>query len=254
MSQWRSTSFGGKNSTAGGVIPDAVKMFMTQQNKTIPQDSNLDFVSKKSTDPLTLFNSQQQKAKIPIKKTVAPAAPKILLATPNAAGAALPLTNSLVEAIKATNKEDPLAAIFPGQTPKSVAALESKPTVTDDALAAEEFMASLANPLFKQMPVDKSLVAALRSMGGVGVNSPNPKYQLLPGLQKRRKRSLGSAVTNRHFLSKVLKKHLRKRREAAGITKPMERSSMETPVRMTSQEGPKLLDKIRDMGRVIATP
>jgi len=247
MNSWRSRSFGGKNST-GGVIPDAVKSFMNQQNKTVGSaaevsspKTNLDYIS--SDSPLSKFTDEQR------NKITKPNIPKILLAAPGGKG--LPLTNSLVEAIKATNREDPLASLLAGKSNKAVESIEKKqPALSGEELAAEEFMASLANPLFKQMPVDKSLVAALKSMNGAagGVLSSNPKFQLLPGLQKRKKRSLGEVSRGRSVI-KTLKSRIRK----SVITKPMERSNMVMPV-LNSQQGPKLMDKIRDMGRVIATP
>lgn len=261
MSQWRSNSFGSKNATVGGVIPNAVKMFMNQQNKTIDggadSSTSLDFVSKKttSTSPLAAFDSQQKSV-----ETAAPAAstadekadkksltPKMILASA-APGAMVPLTGSLVDAIKATagaaSKKDSL---------DGVKALEKKPVVTADAIAAEEFMASLANPLFKQMPVDKSLAAALRSMNGVTVNTPSKKFEILASLEKKKRRK------RRSVADAYLEKHMQRRRAAATpssseMSKPMERSSMETPSIASSQQGPQLLDKIRDMGRVVATP
>lgn len=252
MNSWRSQSFGGKNTT-GGVIPAAVKSFMNQQNKTVGgaevsgPKTNLDFVS--SDSPLNKF-SEEQRSQIPVPNVAKKTIPKILLATPGVKG--LPVTNSLVEAIKATNKEDPLASLLAEKPGKAIDALEKKqPILSGEALAAEQFMASLANPLFKQMPVDKSLVAALKSMNGVpgGVLSPNPKFQLLPGLQKRKRRSLGEVSVGKRILQ-TLKSRLRR---SVITKKPMERSNMVMPV-LNSQQGPKLMDKIRDMGRVIATP
>ena len=259
MSQWRSQSFGGgaKNST-GGAIPNAVKMFMNQQNKSVSEAdaplTSLDFVSssssnKESTDPLAALSSQQKVVgPVSVEKADKKSAvsPKILLASAGP-GSAIPLTGSLVEAIKAsaaTNKKDSLEALL---TKKSVMALEKITPVSADTVAAEEFMASLANPLFKQMPVDKSLVAALRSMNGGSVNAPSKKFEILTSLEKKKRK-------RRSTLGGFLLNHLMRRRDLGTMNKPIERSSMETPAISSTQQGPKLLDKIRDMGRVIATP
>ena len=276
MSQWRSQSFGSPaNTTAsatGGIIPNAVKMFMNQQNKTIggslpdatTSTTSLDFVSKSSssnsgaeaTNPLAAFSSQQKNAAATpsvkseeiLDKKSNVVVPKILLASA-APGSAIPLTGSLVEAIKASattaGKKDSLETAQPKNLVK---ALEKMPTVSADAIAAEEFMASLANPLFKQMPVDKSLAAALRSMNGGSVNAPSKKFEILASLEKKKRRK------RRSILGTFLLKHLMRRSDSASMNKPIERSSMETPAISSSQQGPQLLDKIRDMGRVIATP
>ena len=280
MSQWRSQSFGGPtNSTAsvtGGVIPNAVKMFMNQQNKTVGSTvpdatisasttTSLDFVSSNSksgsnnggteaSNPLAAFSSQQKNAAAtPAKseeildKKSNIVAPKILLASA-APGSAIPLTGSLVEAIKASantvSKKDSLNTAQPKNLVK---ALEKMPTVSADAIAAEEFMASLANPLFKQMPVDKSLAAALRSMNEGSVNAPSKKFEILAGLEKKKRK-------RRSILGAFVLKHMTRRSDSPSMNKPMERSSMETPALSSTQQGPQLLDKIRDMGRVVATP
>lgn len=271
MSQWRSQSFGGPTNTSasatGGIIPNAVKMFMNQQNKTVggslpdatTSTTSLDFVSKSSssnsgteaTNQLAAFSSQQKNAAATpsvkseeiLDKKSNVVAPKILLASA-APGSAIPLTGSLVEAIKASattaSKKDSLEIAQPKNLVK---ALEKMPTVSADAIAAEEFMM-----FFKQMPVDKSLAAALRSMNGGSVNAPSKKFEILASLEKKKRRK------RRSILGTFLLKHLMRRSDSVSMNKPMERSSMETPAISSSQQGPQLLDKIRDMGRVVATP
>lgn len=200
----------------------------------------------------------------------------MLISMAGANKALLPITSSAA-AVEATNGNAMLSSILNGQKDKSLEKskalasllngnkdqlLEKPPQLlTGEELAAEEFMASLANPLFKQMPVDKSLVAALNSMAGVSANilSSGKKKNVLPSIQKR-KRSLRER-------GKVSTFKLTRRMNAHGIShrkrdanesktrsdKPIERSNMVLPL-TSNQQGPKLLDQIRDMGQVIATP
>jgi len=151
-------------------------------------------------------------------------------------------------------------------------------TLSGQELAAEQIIASLANPVLKEMPVDMSLVAALNEMtaGSKDPLEADPKQSIaMASLMKRqvndskkhKKRQLSEPSETRHprkrDLSDVIgKRHKRHRSKSNGkrdttdkvkSAKAIERSKMGLPL-VSSQQGPKLMDKIRDMSRVIATP
>ena len=297
-------SFGPKGSnTKSGFIPNAVKQFMTQQNATvnvlgensaIKEEQNIPDISKftstttKENSPLSLFesntkssisrprigisnaffnsqlpkklDSSQNVLNLEKKSNIIASKPTntLLLSIPGQNGAMIP-TASLAAAVEATNKEVDLSSLLPMNGHKTT---ETK--LTGEELAAEEFMASLANPVFNQMPVDKSLVAALNSMAGRGnemISTAN-KNIVLPSIQKRSllAKSKENAFKNKHrsriTLKTQYKREANKERRIIKSDKPIERSNMVQPLigNTQQQQGPKLLDKIRDMGRVIAKP
>lgn len=63
---------------------------------------------------------------------------------------------------------------------KSKETTKEDESLTADKLAAEQFFASLANPVLENMPVDTNLIAALNGMGGMdSAFSPDDPGHLL---------------------------------------------------------------------------
>jgi hypothetical protein len=160
--------------------------------------------------------------------------------------------------------------------------------LTPDKIAAEEFFASLANPVLGNIPVDTSLVAAFKEQTKDNILSdPGKLFQVsrrrrtlrrtrsrhnhtLRSTKQRKvsKRNVDSessgkasrsvsrkqrrSSASRHKRDTDYVQLLSKRDTTDNLTtsvKPIERSNM--GVHISSNQGPKLLDKIRDMSRII---
>ncbi|XP_065653141.1 uncharacterized protein LOC136071787 isoform X4 [Hydra vulgaris] len=116
----------------------------------------------------------------------------------------------------------------------------SNAMLTNKEIEKEQFLASLANPVFHDIPVDSTLTAAIQRMSNI-----NPLDNIIKSveLQKRDLSNLAEKVLD-NKKDPILK---------VQSDKAIERSKMSVPI-VDSQQGPKLMDKIRDIGRIIATP
>lgn len=207
-----------------------------------------------------------------LKKGMITSPKKTLLVTaPGQPNGITPVTTSLADAVLATKSIVPTITdamstntLQDGSNAKQTADIS---LLNGQEYAQETFLASLANPALQEIPVDTSLVAALQSLNGYGstiVNDPKSNL-LMASLQKRDIKELEKRHVKRETDESVItrkhkKRHLNLPRHGKRDTsdkinsaKPIERSKMSLPL-INSQRGPKLMDKIRDMSRVIATP
>jgi len=192
-----------------------------------------------------------------------------------------------VEKIKNT-KDQKIPDISSSKIIKELTGKANAKDLTPDKIAAEEFFASLANPVLGNMPVDTNLVAAFKEQTKDSILSdPGKLFQVSrkrrtlrrtrsrhnhtirstkqrkfskrnvdseTGANRRRsaarKQRKSSPSRNKRDTDYVVM--LSKRDTTDNLTrsvKPIERSNM--GVHISSNQGPKLLDKIRDMSRVI---
>jgi len=196
-----------------------------------------------------------------------------------------------VEKLKNT-KNQKLPDISSSKIIKELTGKAAAKDLTPDKIAAEEFFASLANPVLDNMPVDTSLVAAFkeqtkdnmlsdpgklfqvsrkrrtlrrtRSRHQHTIRSQNQhKFSKRSSENSETRRNVAAAVKQRKTSSHSSHRHRRdtdyavvmlsKRDTTDNLTrsvKPIERSNMGVHIASNNQ-GPKLLDKIRDMSRVI---
>ena len=181
----------------------------------------------------------------PMAQLVA-AAHAILAATgqsPPAVGAALAkkatipsLLGKTTAAIQQTQKMNLLESSVPAGSPQS-------------------FIATVPNVISKSSSVTNNLLAALQSMSS---GPESPAFPPMTVLTSSRKRSLPPETLNQFH--KLIKKIYKRRvaRDAKDSAdkysgKAIERSKMDMPPSDT-QQAPKLMDKIRDMSSVIASP
>jgi len=192
-----------------------------------------------------------------------------------------------VEKVKNT-KDQKIPDISSSKIIKELTGKASAKDLTPDKIAAEEFFASLANPVLDNMPVDTNLVAAFKEQTRDNILSdPGKLFQVsrkrrtlrrtrsrhnhtirstkqrkfskrnidsVTGVSKRRSAAAKQRKTSpsRHKRDTDYVVMLSKRDTTDNLTrsvKPIERSNM--GVHISSNQGPKLLDKIRDMSRVI---
>ena len=156
-------------------------------------------------------------------------------------------THSLPQAETRSNsllQVEPLKNSYIQSEPfESILKIPSGTVLTNSEIAKEQFLASLANPAFHDIPVDGTLTAAIKRMSNF--NLPMEDINKNVELQKRDLSNISLKKTKTNNRRDTVLK--------VQSDKAIERSKMSVPL-VDTQQGPKLMDKIRDIGRIIATP
>ena len=288
LAQWRSNSFGNRESaTATGVVPDAVKSFMTGQSPAEEKKHNIQKQTEKAMDTAKHFILGQITGRTGDFPANSNNNKRTEIASSNAAGEQASLSanpnQSMVKIIAAAqaliggDKKGQAMVLTPGKNGINLAASVSKkqlvpasPLAQTKALEMAQTADKLSSALLSQISpgiitkpetVSTDLVAALNNMAVAGPETSAASLAVKASVQKRSidtsdnkaKRKRRSLV-HKHKALHYAKKHMRRRRELKSRPSendnPSERSKMNKPI----IPAPKLMDKIRDMSMIISTP
>ena len=287
LAKWRTNSFGNRDKiNKNGDVPDAIKSFMTGQvsnaEKAAADEQNIEQQTQKAIDTAKSYilgtitghtgdlNKQEnEEDRVGEKKSTIVANTKQTVLNVISAAKSLLSTADNGHAIVLTQGNNrPAILPLPDVKKQQIATVaEKKSKALEMAKAADVLNSAMMSQLSPNVvtgseKVSSNLVAALRDMGSgpepngqSGVKSSVQKRNLVLSVghvKKRRRRSLFRHLSTRHKDHEVLfnRKRRQIREKPFEIDNPSERSKLNKPV----IPAPKLMDKIRDMSMVIATP
>ena len=275
LAKWRSNSFGTRDKiNKNGDVPDAIKSFMTGQTAKEAAAQNIEEQTQKAIDTAKSYilgtitgRPAEVPAKTPIANEGSDTEKKATIVNVINAAKALLTGDSKGHAILLSHGSDvPAVLPLPGTKKEDIASpVEKKAKALEMAKTADALNAAMMSQLSPNIvtnseKVSSNLVAALRDMA----SGPETAQQqgLKPSLQKRsarmtlkansrRKRSASNeASITYNKLFKIKRRRRQMREKPLKIDNPSERSKLNKPI----VAAPKLMDKIRDMSMVIATP
>lgn len=279
LAKWRSNSFGSRDKVSGnGDVPDAIKSFMTGQTseheKAVENERKIEEQTQKAIDTAKSYilgtitgrtgDENKENENGNKKATIVASTKQSVINAINAAKSFLTGEDNGKAILLTQGSNTPAVVPLPDVKKEQIANVEEKKAKalemakTADVLNAAMLSQLSPNVVTKSEQVSSNLIAALRDMGSgpepamqPGVRPSVQKRGLLTneGIRSRRKRSLSKDFIKR---SNVINR--RKKRQVSerpsDIDNPSERSKLNKPV----IPAPKLMDKIRDMSMVIATP
>ena len=287
LAKWRKNSFGNRDKISGnGDVPDAIKSFMTGQttDKVAADEQRIEEQTQKAIDTAKSYilgtitgrtgdlnkqNSEETSTENAAKKaTIVTSTKQSVLNVISAAKSLLSGADSGHAILLTQGSKSPAIVPLPDAKRQQIAtAVEKKEKALEMAKTADALNAAMMSQLSPNVvtsseKVSSNLLAALRDMGSgpepaaqPGVKASVQKRNLGPsaGYMKRKKRSLPNDFV-KTYKEKAFKLRRRRKRQMREkpfeIDNPSERSKLNKPV----VPAPKLMDKIRDMSMVIATP
>jgi len=287
LAKWRTNSFGNRDKiNNSGDVPDAIKSFMTGQvssaEKAAADEQNIEQQTQKAIDTAKSYilgtitghtgdlNKQENKEnRVGEKKnTIVANTKQTVLNVISAAKSLLSSADNGHAVVLTPGNNKPAILPLPDVKKQQIATVaDKKSKALDMAKAADVLNSAMMSQLSPNVvtsseKVSSNLVAALRDMGSgpepsgqPGVKSSVQKRNLVPSVghtKRRRRRSLFRHLLTRYKEREVLfnRKRRQVREKPFEIDNPSERSKLNKPV----IPAPKLMDKIRDMSMVIATP
>ena len=291
LAKWRTNSFGNRDKiNSNGDVPDAIKSFMTGQtpnsDKVIADERNIEEQTKKAIDTAKSYilgtitgrtgelNKQDngdKKGDIGAEKkgTIVTSTKQSVLNVINAAKSLLTGADNGHAVLLAPGSSTPAILPLPDVKRQQIATTADKKSKalemakTADVLSSAMMSQISPNVATGSEKVSSNLLAALKDMGSGP--EPNGQSDIKPSVQKRnlapsmgymkrRRRSLFRDFLKGYNGKQNRHKRRRRRRQVREkpfeIDNPSERSKLNKPV----IPAPKLMDKIRDMSMVIATP
>ena len=283
LAKWRTNSFGNRDKiNSNGDVPDAIKSFMTGQttnlDKTLTGERNIEEQTQKAIDTAKSYilgtitghtgdqNKQNSEEGGEKRGTIVTSAKQTVLNVINAAKSLLSGSDNGQAIVLTQGSNKPAVLPLPDVKRQQIATTAEKKSKalqmakTADALSSAMMSQLAPNVGTSSEKVNSNLLAALKEMGSgpeqIGQSGIKPSVQkrnLVPnvGYMRRKKRSLLGHVLKK-YKDEVRLKRIRKqvREKPFEIDNPSERSKLNKPV----IPAPKLMDKIRDMSMVIATP
>eukprot|EP00795_Rhopilema_esculentum_P012802 gene12802-3541_t len=283
LAKWRSNSFGTRDKISkNGDVPDAIKSFMTGQTAKEAAAQSIQEQTQKAIDTAKSYilgTITGRPAEVPAtgqvanegsdtekKATIVTSTSQNVVNVINAAKALLTGDNKGHAILLSHGSDVPAVLPLPGTKKEDIASpVEKKAKALEMAKTADVLNAAMMSQLSPNIvtnseKVSTNLVAALRDMA----SGPETAEQqgLKPSLQKRsarmtlkansrRKRSASNdASITYNKLFKIKRSRRQTREKSLKIDNPSERSKLNKPI----VAAPKLMDKIRDMSMVIATP
>ena len=286
LAKWRTNSFGNRGKiNNNGDVPDAIKSFMTGQtsipDKTVKGERNIEEQTQKAIDTAKSYilgaitghtgdqNKQSSEGYEGGEKrgTIVTSAKQTVLNVIDAAKSLLSGTDNGRAIVLTQGSNKPAVLPLPDVKKQQIATttVEKKSKALQMAKAADALSSAMMSQLAPNVvtsseKVNGNLLAALKEMGSgpehIGQSGVKPSVQkrnLVPnvGYMRRKKRSLLGHVLKKYKDEVRLNRRRRQVREKPfEIDNPSERSKLNKPV----IPAPKLMDKIRDMSMVIATP
>ena len=283
LAKWRTNSFGSRDKiSSNGDVPDAIKSFMTGQttnlDKTLTGERNIEEQTQKAIDTAKSYilgtitghtgdqNKQNSEEGGEKRGTIVTSAKQTVLNVINAAKSLLSGSDNGQAIVLTQGSNKPAVLPLPDVKRQQIATTAEKKSKalqmakTADALSSAMMSQLAPNVGTSSEKVNSNLLAALKEMGSgpeqIGQSGIKPSVQkrnLVPnvGYMRRKKRSLLGHVLKKYKDEVRLKRRRKQVREKPfEIDNPSERSKLNKPV----IPAPKLMDKIRDMSMVIATP
>eukprot|EP00112_Aurelia_sp_Birch-Aquarium-sp1_P019752 Seg495.7 transcript_id=Seg495.7/GoldUCD/mRNA.D3Y31 product="hypothetical protein" protein_id=Seg495.7/GoldUCD/D3Y31 len=291
LAKWRSNSFGNRDKVdANGIVPDAIKSFMTGQVPGSPEKKfDKEQQTRKAIDTAKQFilgtitgragdmqglqaainkETTTSSAAVEKKATIVTSPKQNVVSILNAAKSLLTGEDKGHAILIGGGGANPAVVPLPDVKKQEIATAQEKKAKalkmaeTANSLSAAMLSQLSPNVITSSEKVSSNLLAALKDMGS-GPEAAKVTQGLVPGIQKRsetakpslthrRKRSLLEDLVRKSMnLSKSKRRKKRQMREKSfDIDNPSERSKLNKPV----IPAPKLMDKIRDMSMIIQTP
>lgn len=288
LAKWRTNSFGNRDKvSANGEIPDAIKSFMTGQtsdhDKAQENERKIEEQTQKAIETAKSYilgtitgrtgdlHKGDDQVTPPVnadkKAAIATSTKQSVFNVINAAKSLLSGDDKGHAIVLTSGNKSPAIVPLPDVKKQQIAnpatnkAKALKMAETANALNAAMMSQLSPNVVTTSEKVSSNLLAALRDMGSGPESSLQPGIK--PSVQKRnavtamgftrKRRSLPKDYVKRYKKINLKLKRRRKRQmreKPFEIDNPSERSKLNKPI----IPAPKLMDKIRDMSMVIATP